>query len=68
MSRDRAKLCKYCIKQRARDFTHLLAKCGESEPRSSKTPVNTALKQGIGMSHICWQNLAEVSRDQAKYL
>ena len=22
-------------------------------------PVNTALKQGLGISQICWQNLAE---------
>ena len=28
----------------------------------------TALKQGLGISHICWQNLAEVSRHRAKSL
>ena len=56
------------IKRMASNFTHLLAKSGGSEPRPSKKPGNTALKQGLGISHISWQNLAEVSRDRAKDL
>ena len=48
------------------DFTHLLAKSGGSQPPPSKTPVTTALNNGLRISHICWQNLAEVSRDRAK--
>ena len=48
------------------DFTHLLAKPGGSQPPPSKTPVNTALNNGPRISHVCWQNLAEVSRDRAK--
>ena len=52
----------------ARDFTHLLAKFGGSGPRPSKGPVNTVLKRRLGISHICWHNLAEVIRDQAKSL
>ena len=47
-------------------FTHLLAKSGGSQPPPSKTPVNTALNNGLRISHICWQHLAEVSRDRAK--
>ena len=57
--------CKYCVEARVRDFTNLLAKSGGSELYSGKMRVNTALKQGLGTSHICWQNLAEVSCDRA---
>ena len=53
-------------KTMAWDFTHLLAKSGGSQPPPSKTPVNTALNNGLKISHICWQNLAEVSRDRAQ--
>ena len=53
-------------KTMAWDFTRLLAKSGGSQPPPSKTPVNTALNNGLKISHICWQNLAEVSRDRAQ--
>ena len=53
-------------KAMAWDFTHLLAKSGGSQPPPSKTPATTALNNGLRISHICWQNLAEVSRDRAK--
>ena len=58
--------CKYSAKARARDFTDLLAKSGGSQPPPSNKSVNTALNHGLRISHICWQNLAEVSRDRAK--
>ena len=68
VSRRQQKTCKYRIKQRARDFTQLLVKSGGSEPSPSRKPVNTASNEGLGISHSCWKNLAEVSRDRAKRL
>ena len=59
--------CKYHVKTRARDFTNLLAKSGGSELLSSKMPVNTMGKQGLGISQICWQNLAVIEENACKY-
>ena len=39
-----------------------LAKTGGSEPPPSTRLRNTALKRRLGISHVYWQNLAEVNR------
>ena len=58
--------CKYHVTTRARDFTNLLAKSGGSEAVIEKNACKYHVKTRLGISQICWQNLAEVSCDQAK--
>ena len=65
------KSCKYRIKARARDFTHLLAKSGGGSREAvteQQKPARTAPMQGLGIAQIHGQNLAEVSCDRAKSL
>ena len=59
MSRRPAKDLQIPHQKKAVDFTKLLVKSGGSEPPLSKKPVTTASNKGLGMSQICWQNLAE---------
>ena len=56
--RDQAKSLEI-MRNHALKQEHLLAKSGGSEPLPSKRPVNTVLKRRLGISRICWQNLAE---------
>ena len=57
----------YRVNARARDCANPRAKSGGSEPPSIKNLVTTALKR-LGISALCWRNLAEVSRHRAKSL
>ena len=41
---------------------------GEDEDDKDEKPVNIILNKGLEISHVCWQNLAGMSRDRAESL